>query len=62
MYRINYADGRRVECDTRDEAVATLGQECEVVEEFGGRWMGWATEADASDDDGANAVAEIVKQ
>lgn len=62
MYRINYADGRKVECDTRGDAVARLEQECEVVEEFGGRWMGWATETDAQDDDGTNAVAEIIKR
>ena len=62
MHRINYSDGRKVECETRDEAVSTLEAECEVVEECGGRWLAWATEADAQNDDGANAVAEIVKQ
>jgi hypothetical protein len=59
MTRIIYADGRRVECETVEEAVARLGRECDVIEECGDRWLAWATEADADGDDGARAVAEV---
>ena len=60
MSTIRYSDGRTVECDTIDEAVAILESECEVVEDCGDRWLAWASEEDAENDYGQNAVAEIV--
>jgi len=66
-YRIEYSDGRTVECETYEEAVEILDAECEVVghdgdlTEHGDRTLAWLTEEDSDNDAGANAYAEIVE-
>lgn len=69
MYEINYTDGRTAECETIDEAIATLEVEYPDLAyghagdlyEGGERTLCWECEADSLNDDGAHAVAAIYR-
>ena len=67
MYEISYTDGRTVETDSYEAAVATIEAEYPDaaighdgdLSDGGDRTLCWADEASSVNDDGAHAVASI---
>lgn len=63
-YKITYANGLTPEVAT-DLMAAYQGLQEEFpgchIEECGGRWLVWASEEDSMNDDGARAIAQILK-
>lgn len=64
---IHFADGTQTRyADNRDAAVSLIARKYDVAvsdlvtDDSGERELVWLSESDADNDDGANAVAEIV--
>lgn len=59
--KIKYADGRISTATSLDDALKQIGSDVHTTDDFG-RTLVWETEEDASGDDGANAVAEVIEE